>query len=80
MGLQGTSIKLFIVHNKKNSLRKNLDLYKSPLKNKIFAFSTFVLFIDENELSLEENLNADILKYLEILKTNFFKYYFKDYT
>jgi len=34
----------------------------------------------ENELSLKEDLNADILEHLEALKTNFSKYFSEDYS
>jgi len=58
-----------------------LDLYKSQLKKKyISAFPNLSSFIDENELSLKEDLNADILEHLEALKINFSKYFSEDYS
>jgi len=36
MGLQGTSMTLFTVHDKINSFKRKMDLYKSKLKKKTF--------------------------------------------
>lgn len=72
---------IFTTYDKINSFKRKLDLYKSQLKKKdISAFPNLSSFIDENELSLKENLNVDILEHLEVLKTNFSKYFSEVYS
>lgn len=81
MGLQGINMTIFTVYDKINSFKRKLDLYQSQLKKKdISAFPNLSSFIDENELCLKEDLNANIFKHLEALRMNFSKYFSEDYS
>ncbi|XP_026819160.1 zinc finger BED domain-containing protein 5-like [Rhopalosiphum maidis] len=60
---------IFIIYDKLNSFKRKLDLYPLQLKEKyIFAIPNLSSCIDKNELSLKEDLNADILEHLETKK------------
>lgn len=81
MGLQGPSTTAFSANDKITSFIRKLTLFRSQvLNNDLSAFPTLSSFLEDNELTLMEDLVPDITVHLEALQTTFKKYFPEDYS
>lgn len=81
MGLQGPSTTVFTTNDKISSFKKKLVLFRSQALDKDFsAFPTLAAVLEENDISLKQQVTDDITNHIEALQTSFDKYFNHDFS